>query len=192
MTESEIQARKVKNAQAGLYTAEVSTQALTDLAVGIARTDAIGATGKETVRRMEALGVAGMAYSKQSVDNMKIIDENLSEMLSAVDNQSRKAMASTVVMQAETNLGGSSKQEAQDIITQDAAKDAAVIKREAVNAKVQLAKNAIGMNKQRLEDLESMQSSLVTEKEVMAQGIVSGLNSLANVASSATSYYGAK
>jgi len=172
------------NVQRGVAIGSTVSSNLTALMVGLEKGKAIGVQGKEAVRAMESIGVANIAQMKDAKQNIGIINENLSEMLSENTNRARMAQGRLSVSQAETNLGGSSKKEAQASIVQVSAMDEASLKRRAKQDRIAITKRALAIQEQTLEDIKSIKSQLMTEKEAIAQGIVTGLNDLANTASS--------
>ncbi len=172
------------NVQRGVAIGSTATSNLTSLMVGVQKGKEIDAQGDEAVRAMESIGIANIQQMKDAKQNIGIVNENLSEMLSDSTNRTRMAKGRLAVSQAETNLGGSSKSEAQASIVQAGAKDEASLKRRARQDRVAITKRALAVQDQSLEDIKSIKSQLMTEKEAIAQGIVTGLNDLANTASS--------
>ncbi len=171
------------NVQRGVAIGSVASSNLTSLMVGVQKGKEIEAQGKEAVRAMESIGIANIQQMKDAKQNIGIINENLGELLSDSTNRTRMAQGRLAVSQAETNLGGSSKQEAQSSIVQAGAKDEASLKRRARQDRIAITKRALAVQDQSLEDMKAIRSQLMTEKEAIAQGIVTGLNDLSNMAS---------
>ncbi len=171
------------NVQRGVAIGSVATSNLTSLMVGVQKGKEIKAQGAEAIRAMESIGIANIQQMKDAKQNIGIINENLGELLSDSTNRTRMAQGRLAVSQAETNLGGSSKQEAQSSIVQAGAKDEASLKRRARQDRIAITKRALAVQDQSLEDMKAIKSQLMTEKEAIAQGIVTGLNDLSNMAS---------
>ncbi len=170
------------NIQRGVAIGSVASSNLTSLMVGVQRGREIKAQGAEAVRAMESIGIANIQQMKDAKQNIGIINENLGELLSDSTNRTRMAQGRLAISQAETNLGGSSKQEAQSSIVQAGAKDEASLKRRARQDRIAITKRALAVQDQSLEDMKAIKSQFMTEKEAIAQGIVTGLNDLSNMA----------
>jgi len=171
------------NVQRGVAIGSTASSSLTSLMVGVAKGKAIEERGEESVRAMESIGIANIGQMKDARQNIEIINENLSEMLSDSANNARMAQGRLAITQAETNLGGSSKKEAKASITQTTSKDEASLKRRAKQDRIAITKRALAVQDQSLEDIKSIRSQMITEKEAIAEGIVTGLNELSNTAS---------
>ena len=172
--------------QKGVAIGAFASSNLTSLMVGVSKAKEIGAQGDEANRVMSSIGIANMSQMKDAQKNVEIINENLSEMLSESADRARMAQGRLLVTQAESNLGGSSKDEAKASITQAQSKDAGSLKRKARQDRIAITKNALALQDQSLEDIKSIKSQLITAKEAIAEGVVSGLNDLSNNLSTAT------
>ena len=186
MAEQTQKEKDLLNVQRGVAIGSFASSNLTQLMVGVTKGQEIGKQGDEAVRAIESIGISNMTQVKDATKNIEIINENLSDMLSESANNARMAQGRLAVTQAETMLGGTSKQEAKDDITQITAKDDASLKRRAKQDRVAITKRALALSDQALEDIASVKSQMITEKEAIAQGVVTGLNDLANTASMAT------
>jgi len=157
----------------------------TDAASGIALGQTIKLQGEEAIRNITAIGKQNQTQYKNALADLKVVQENAGEMLTEVERNAAIARAQLTVQQAESNLGGTSKQEARNDISMTSNEDEGNIKRMARNKRVQLVKDAIGKGDQAMEDINAIKSQMVTEKEVIANGIVQGLSRAASTATTA-------
>ena len=180
----------VKVAQASALGSSLIMDNISSLMIGVEKANTISKQGKEASRAIESIGINSLYRSKDTIDNIAIVNENLSEMLSEVDNQARYGKAVLITAQSESNLSGASHDEARAIIDVDKNKDEGVLKRKAKQDRMALLRKSLAGQRQDKEDIKSIQSQLITEREAKAQGIIDGLKSLASQAGTITSAYG--
>ena len=161
----------------------IGANAIADLAIGLAEADTIKQQGNEAVRNIASLGLNARIDMKNIISDMTTMSDNARLMISEVHMESAKAQANLAVNKAESGLSGTSKAEADAAVSVESNEDEGNIRAIASAKRSQAVRSALGVKNQLDEDIESILSSMITEKEVIARGVVRGLNSAASGAS---------